>query len=241
MSFKSFVNSKKIYEFEKLEKDRLSNLNDGFICEHINTLCDLHGRMKGCSIPTSNIINKMFEDFKVAEIILSQDIEKYKFNSKNEFEEIVSDLGEEVLYRVRKIIDVINENNYESMIIRGIKNREVCAYNVYIYDLYKKDSSIYVRSIGDFCENILEYDYVKFMVRVKRSGRDVDFHRVCAYICSQEDFDISSYNFMLACVSFPYEFIRVITKYRDLGRNLSDYPSRCDFKDVLRKDGDSLI
>ncbi len=241
MSFKTFVNKNKIYEFEKFEREKLKNLHEGLICEHINTLCDLHGRLKGCSFPVQNLINKMYEDFKVSELILKQDIERYRFNPKNEFENKISSLGEDFLYRIRNIIDKIKENNYESLIVRSMKSREICAYNVYIYDFYSLGSKIYVRKIGDFCENILEYDYVKFMVRLKRSGRDVDFRRVCSYICSKEDFNIDSYNFMMACVSFPYEFMRVISKYRDVGRSLSDYHLNCDFEEILRKDGESLI
>ena len=57
----------------------------------------------------------------------------------------------------------------------------------------------------------------------------------------KENFGINSYNFILACMSFPYEFVKVISRYRDLGRELSDYSRECDFGDVLIKDGESLV
>ena len=242
MSLKSFAISKKIYEFEEFQKNRVKDYTEGGIFEHINILSDLHGRLRGCPIPLTNLINKMVENFKISEMFFSQDIERYRFNSRNEFEENVARFGEKILYRIRKILDIIHENNYENMILRSIRNKEICVYNVNINDFcVDSDSKIYVRNINNFCENILEYDYVKFFTRLKRSNRNIEFIKMCSYVCSKENFGINSYNFILACTSFPYEFVKVISRYRDLGRELSDYSRECDFGDVLIKDGESLV
>lgn len=242
MSLKSFAISKKVYEFKELGKNRIRSYTNGVIFEHINILSDLHGRLKGCPIPLNNLVNKMVDNFKFAEIMLNQDINRYKINPKNEFEENVSQLGEGVLFRIRRILSIIHENNYENLILRSMKNKEVCVYNVGLSDLYvDSDSKIYVRNINDFCENIVEYDYVKFFTRLKRLNKDVEFIKMCSYVCSKEDLGIDSYNFILACTSFPYEFVRVISRYRDLGRELSNYSKECNFDNVLSKDGDSLI
>ena len=78
MSLKSFAISKKIYEFEEFQKNRVKDYTEGGIFEHINILSDLHGRLRGCPIPLTNLINKMVENFKISEMFLSQDIERYR-------------------------------------------------------------------------------------------------------------------------------------------------------------------
>lgn len=241
MSFKTYAISKGIYEFENINKDKGKIPTEDNIYEHINNIFTLHEKLKGCRIPLNNFYNKMVEDFKVAEIFLAQDIEKYKKNPKNEFENKVYKYGEEFLFRIQNILNIIYLNNYENIILRSMKNREICIYNVGLNDISLGNSVIYVKNINDFCENILEYDYIKFFVKLKRNNSKFDFLKYCAYICSKENFEIDSYNFILACVSFPYEFIRVICKYRDLGRDLSNYSNNIDFNDILAKDGESII
>ena len=155
MSLKSFAISKKIYEFEEFQKNRVKDYTEGGIFEHINILSDLHGRLRGCPIPLTNLINKMVENFKISEMFLSQDIERYRFNSRNEFEENVARFGEKILYRIRKILDIIHENNYENMILRSIRNKEICVYNVNINDFcVDSDSKIYVRKLTVNLTNI---------------------------------------------------------------------------------------
>ena len=242
MSFRSYAMSKGIYEFEKSNLNKSKIYTEDIVYEHINTIFSAHERLKGCFIPINNLVNKMFEDFKVSELFLKQDIEKYKQNSKNELEDKILAHGYKFLYRIQNILDVISSTNYENIILRSMKSREICVYNVNLNEIYTgSNSSIYVKNIDEFCENILEYDYIKFLIKVKRSNSNIDFMRHCAYVCSKEKFEINSYNFILACVSFPYEFIRVISKYRDLGRNLSNYSDKLNFDSVLEKDGESII
>ncbi len=242
MNFRSYVMSKGIYEFEKTNKASQKDYTEEKICNHINVICDLHERLKECSIPTINLTNKMVEDFKVAELFLRQDIERYKIDSKNKFEMRVSKLGPEVLERIRKVLSVIEQSNYESIVLRSLKNKEICVYNVSLNQICEDGNShIYVKNINEFCENILEYDYIKFLTKIKRMTSGVDFLKCCAYICSKEEFGIDSYNFILASISFPYEFTRVISKYRDFGRHLSNFSNEIDFDDVFQKDGESLV
>lgn len=242
MSFKSYAMSKGIYEFDELIKIKSKIYTDENIFEHINIIFDLHERLKGCSIPLNNLTNKMVEDFKVAETFLKQDIEKYCFNPKNKFEKGVLQFGGKVLERIQKILKIINSINYEKIIFRSFKNKEVCVYNVNFNDIQLwTNSKIYVKSIEEFCENIIEYDYIKFFTKLKRSNRKLDFMKCCAYVCSKENFNTDSYNFILACVSFPYEFIRAISKYRDLGGEFSNFHNECDFDSIFKKDGTILI
>ena len=73
----------------------------------------------------------------------------------NEFEENVARFGEKILYRIRKILDIIHENNYENMILRSIRNKEICVYNVNINDFcVDSDSKIYVRKLTVNLTNI---------------------------------------------------------------------------------------
>lgn len=244
MSFKSYVMSKSIYEIGESNYTFSINkqFNYEFICEHINLIFDIHERLKGCSIPKQNLINKMVEDFKVSEKILKEDLYKYQYNFKNEFEENVLKFGELILNRIQKILDVIHKSNYENLVLRSIKFREFCVYNTYLNDIFSdKNCKIFIKSIDDICENMVEYDYVKFFTRLKRNNCDLDFLKCCAYVCGKERLEMDSYNLILACISFPYEFVRVISKYRDLGGDLSNYFKKIDFKNVLKKDGDSYV
>lgn len=242
MNFRSYIMSKGIYEFKKINESLPKDYTEENIYSHINIIYDLHERLKGCSIPTTNLTNKVVEDFKIAELFLRQDIERYKIDPKNKFEMDVSKFGPKILERVQRILNVIEENEYESLILRSLKNKEICVYNVSLNQIYKDGNShIYVKNINDFCENMLEYDYIKFLIKIKRITSNVDFHKYCAYICGKEEFRVDSYNFILACISFPYEFTRIISKYRDLGRHLSNFSNEIDFDYILKKDGESFV
>lgn len=242
MSFKSYASSKGIYEIEEINKAKCEIFTNEIIFDHINLIFDLHERLKGCEVPLTNLANKMVEDFRVAKFFLKEDIEKYKINPKNEFENKVIEFGQVNLYRIERILSLISSVNYENLILRSLRRREICIYNVNLNDIQMKmNSLIYVKNLNEFCENILEYDYIKLFTKIKRSSKEIDFMKCCAYVCSKERFTSDSYNFILACVSFPYEFIRVVSKYRDLGRELSDYYFECDFENVFKKDGKSLV
>ena len=242
MNFRSYGISKGIYEsFDKEKFKGKIAYTDENLFEHINILYDLHERLKGCQIPKNNLINKMIDDFKVAELFLRQDLKNYE-NYKNDFEQNVFKVGGNILYRIQNILRIISKSNYDNMILRGIKNREICVYNVALNEVYMSSNlKIYVKNIDEFCENIVEYDYIKFFTKLKRANKKIDFKKCCGYVCFKEGIDIDSYNFILACVSFPYEFIRILCRYRDLGRELSNYSNECDFTSVLKKDGESLV
>lgn len=242
MSFRSYAISKGVYEFDGLVKVKSKIYTNENLFEHINILCDLHERLKGCSIPLNNLMNKMVEDFKVAEVFLKQDIQKYCIGPKNNFEKNVLEFGDKVLNRIQKILKIISSINYEDIILRGIRNREICAYNVNFDDVKLcSNSQIYVKNINEFCENIIEYDYIKLFIKIRRLNRNIDFMKLCAYVCSKEKFSVDSYEFILACISFPYEFIRAISKYRDLGGEFSNYFNECNFDYIMKKDGNSLV
>lgn len=244
MSFKSYVISKKIYEFSQCNYEFVNKKECDYesIYEHINVIWDFHQRLKGCSIPKYNMLNKMVEDFKVSERILKEDLKKYQYNFKNEFEENVLKFGDNILNRIQKILNVIHNSNYENLILRSIKFREYCVYNTSLNEIYTKDNSIiFIKNIDDICENFLEYDYIKFFTKLKRNKISLDFFKCCAYVCGKEKLDLSSYNFILACISFPYEFIKVILKYRDSGGEFGEYYNEVNFDNVLIKDGESLV
>ncbi len=242
MSFRSYVMSRNIYDDKQIFKSKIQNFTDEILTKHIYTLCDLHGRLRGCTIPINNMINKMVDDFKISRIFLERDLRRYKDNYHNEFEYSVGKFGDKMLRRIETVLDVIENNDYENVILRSIKSKEISVYNVFPHQVYAdQNSKIYVKNIDEFCENIIEYDYIKFLTKIKRTGIDIDFVKICTRICELEKLDINSCNIIMACVSFPYEFIRVISKYRDLGENLSDYSGKVDFDMVLKKDGESLV
>ena len=137
---------------------------------------------------------------------------------------------------------MIHKNNYENLVLRSIKLREFCVYNTHLNDIFSNQNhKIFIKSIEDICENMVEYDYVKFFTRLKRGNCDLDFLKCCAYVCGKEKLGMDSYNFILACISFPYEFVRVISKYRDLGGHLNNYFKEINFENVLKKDGQSFV
>lgn len=232
MSFRSYALSKRIYEIgdNKIYKKPL--------IEKIDILYEAHKRIIGCNHPLTNLTNKMVEDFKVSERFLKEDLYIYK-NPKNEFERSLFKIGEENLKRIERILNLISYIDYEGILLRSLRRKEVCVYNV--NSIRKEGENIYVKSINEFCENFLEYDYIKLFTKLKKMGEEIDFMKCITYVCNKEKFSSDSYNLILACVSFPYEFIRVISKYRDLGRNNIKFRDKFDFDSVLRKDGKSLV
>lgn len=242
MSFRAYAISKNISDDREICKFRIENFKDEILMEHIDILNDLHERLKGCPIPITNMINKMVEDFKISKIFLEKDLEKFKSSYRNKFEYDVLNFGDKIFNRIETILRIIEESDYDDIILRSMKYKEISVYNTALNQVFMGEKfKIYVKSIDDFCENIIEYDYIKFLTKIKRMGKDIDFMKTCAYICGRERLEINSYNFILACVSFPYEFIRVISKYRDLGGEFSLYQNSVNFDSVLQKDGESLV
>lgn len=242
MSFRGYTTSKNIFDDREIFKSRIENFTDEILMEHIDILNDLHQRLKGCPIPINNMINKVVEDFKISKIFLERDLEKFGTSYRNKFEYEVGNIGDEMLSRIESILSIIEQSDYEDIILRSIKCKEISVYNTAPNQIFMGENfRIYVKNIDDFRENIVEYDYIKFLTKIKRMGKRIDFMKTCAYICGKESLELNSYNFILACVSFPYEFIRVISKYRDLGEDLSRYKNNINFDNVIEKDGESLV
>lgn len=242
MSLRSYAVSKNIFDSREIFKPRVEIFTDEILMDHIDTMSDLHQRLRGCPVPVNNMTNKMVEDFKISKIFLEKDLERFKISYRNRFEYEAGNFGDGMLTRIETILNIINQSSYDDIVLRSVNIKEISIYNVATNHISMGENfKIYVKSIDDFCENIIEYDYIKFLTKLKRMGKKIDFMKTCAYICSREGLEVNSYNFILACVSFPYEFVRVISKYRDLGSHFSNYQSKIKFDDVIEKDGESFV
>lgn len=188
-----------------------------------------------------NNIGKIVEQYKIYIKRFSKQLNKLKESgSNNEFENLVLKYGDIYLDRANKCMNTINNNDYISLILRSMKRTELCLGNTYFNNL-RKTNDLEIINIESCSYNMVEMDLVNLLHKIKKKGIWIDFSSVIKDFCNLESLDQNSFNFILAIISYPYEFIRCCNRYREGTKNWTTEQYAEKLQKSMVADGESLI
>ncbi len=188
-----------------------------------------------------NKTGKNLEEYKVWNRKLRGDLKKLRAGvSRNCFEELLLECGEDILKRAEACISHVYAKGYLELLKRSMKKSEICVGKYYVKSLNKEEGAA-PPSLMDCYYNMVEMDAVYALGKLKRKEPDLPYEELIRYYCSEGGLDENSYNFILALISYPHSSMKVICKYRKNKHAYSPEEFEEKLRRAMRKDGKSLI
>lgn len=242
VTFEQYLKDKNIHIVDKFNCDSIT-VNAETLIEQMKTIDEFHKRtMKGQVIFKNRLestIGELVEDFKVGLKKLKREEQALKSKGiENEFEGLLlSNLGF-YMERGEKSIKTIYENGYLDLIRRSMKNKEICIGNEDNISL-AEDKVLQIKNPDKCSYDMVEVDCFYLLRKYKKKKYELDYQRLIKEFCSIEFLMKDSYSFIAGLLSYPYEFVRISTKYRK--KDLT--PEECLRKLIraMKQDGDSVI
>jgi hypothetical protein len=245
--FKKYLVSKGIRILDGFEDGEIDlySVSQHEIDNQLNALKEFHDRASG-------YVGYSRERIKTA---TGKDIEKYKVDLRRaqkdykqmdkecdeySFEEFLLKYMDENIKRAEKCIKLIYENGYVDLIIRSMKKKEVCIGDSSFSNIRVTDT-VEVVSLEDCSFNMIENDAVYFLRKLKRKGVEIDYHGAAEEFCRLEKLQDKSKVYILALLSYPYEFMKYYGRLRENKKGLNSFEWRHKFKKAIMMDGESLI
>jgi len=229
------------FKYKNIEVD----ITEELIIEQFGAIYEFHKKSLGFNGYLRNRLNnntgKIVEEYKISIKKLVKDINNIiRDGPKNSFEELIIKYGEGVIKRGEACIRAVYQTDYIGIITRSMRRGEICLGNTDFQNL-RKNYSIDVVSFEDCCYNMVEMDCFNLLSKLRRKGLELDFQRLTRQFCYIEGLDATSLEFIIALVSYPYEFMKCCNKYReDKNKDHEDKFSKKLLK-ALTQDGDSLF
>ena len=220
ISFEQYLvrNDVIIDENKEIEFRKLSDYSIDDVHEYLSLLKEFHDKSKGYDIyfinKLENNIGKIFETYSIYVKRLNKQIKNIRENSpQDEFEKYLLENEEFLIGSSIKCIKSIGREEYLNIIRRSMKNIEVCIGSEGYYNLFK-DEKIGLINSKKCNYDLLEVDCIKFINRLKKGQKGIDFRNIIEHFCIIEDLGKDSMNFILNMTMFPYESMRYVDKYR---------------------------
>lgn len=188
-----------------------------------------------------NKTGRTVENYKVKIKKVKREVRNIKLNSpNNDFEAIILENGEDYLDRAENCIDKIYNFGFIELLTRSMHRAEICLGDTDFSNL-RKYKKIEVWSLQHCSYNMLEMDAFYLLNKYKKKGVELDYHKLCNNFCDFQQFDTKSEKYILALLSYPYEFIRCYEKYRDNKVECDVEIYKNKLLKAIKKDGNSLI
>lgn len=245
-SFKGYLEAKGVKCVNQFENhESIDDINTSVIEKQICNITEFHIKTLGytgyMNKRLDNNIGKVVEQYKIYIKRLSKQLDNLKKSGdNNKFENLVLKYGDIYLGRANKCIETINNNDYIGLILRSMKRTEMCIGNTYFNNL-RKTNSLEIINVEDCSYNMVEMDLFNLLSKIKRRGVDIDFNSCIKSFCDLESLNINSFNFVLAMISYPYEFVKCCNRYREGTKKWTTEQYAEKLKKAMVADGDSLI
>ena len=239
-AFLDYLNSKEIIKlayFNNIEEDIKKNLNVNMeeALKQIEIISEFHKKVMGfSSMVNRNIPNcsgKTLEKYKMETKKLKKVYKRIQNdNPTNEVEKFILKTGEKMINRGEICIKAAKNSDYLSLLQRSMSRNEICLGYVDFNNLRKR-KYLEVISLERCCYDMIEMDYLKFLLGLRRSGISIDYNTLIEYLCKLEGLNQSSKMFILSLMSFPHKYMRCCIRYGESKRDWSEK----EFLDRMQK------
>ena len=189
----------------------------------------------------NNKTGRTVEEYKVNIKKVKRQIRNIKIDfPKNDFEALILENSDGYLDRAENCINQIYDFGYIELLTRSMHRDEICLGDTDFSNL-RKYKKIEVWSFKHCCYNMIEMDGFYLLNKFKRKGVTLDYHKLVNSFCGFQGLDIKSEKYILALLSYPYEFMRCLEGYRDDKEECIVEIYKKKLIKAMEKDGKSLI
>lgn len=170
-----------------------------------------------CRLKDEN--GKQIEEMKVCIKQFARDMRK--IDSKLEstpFEKQIKNIAYEYIEKNEKCMNELKECDYNKIIERSMKNREICLGNAYFDNLFYirngEEKKIKIFDIKKCSYNCLEIDGVKLIRRLSKKVFISDKNKLIDKYCRTEELEDDSRILMDILIMYPHEIIKLWKRYK---------------------------
>ena len=121
-----------------------------------------------------------------------------------------------------------------------MKREEICVGKGITFRR-KEANEILVINIEDCYYDMVEMDGIYYLSKLKRKGYNTNWTQLVKNYCDLEGLDENSEKYMLALISYPYEFMKCIDRYRLKKKIWTKEEFEKHLEIAIIKDSESLI
>lgn len=215
------------------------------IHKHISAINEFHEKTMGqdniFSRDIKNKTGKILESCKINTKKLKNELSRLRsVNSKDNIQKLLFQYGEGYVERAERCFKEIAAADYLNIIRRSMKRAEICLCNVR-FDNIRKDDYLEIVSLKKSSYDAIEMDAVFFFSYLKRKKMKLDWKQLVKEYCFNEKLSPGSEKFIIAMISYPFEFLKYFNRYRENKAALSSFELGKKIKKAMVKDGESLI
>lgn len=247
-AFIDFLSSKniKVIENENNELAILDNAREEEILNQLYIISEFHKKVMGykgyMGLRLDNKTGRTVEQFKIGIKRLKRYLKNIRLNSaSSDFERKLLKIGFEYTKRADKCISEIMNSDYLNILERSMKRTEICIGNPNFNNLYKTENAIEVCSLNKCSHNIVEMDCFCLLVKYRKTNLKLNYKDLVNKYCEYEGLNENSSRFILALLSYPYEFIRCCDRYREKSKDWSEEEYMQRLEKAILKDGEVLF
>jgi Ser/Thr protein kinase RdoA (MazF antagonist) len=151
--------------------------------------------------------------------VMTIKLEKYcavlKRAASNEFEEMTAEYAENLLKRARASMKVLRSLDYLNSLEGSMKRKEICLNAISSNTAVVVNEKIIITKVFEMGYNMVEEDIASLISKVIQETQDAAvFDRMIEKYQSHRYLGEKSINIIKALVSYPFESIKVITRYQ---------------------------
>lgn len=213
----------------KLNADEQKSIPVQKIYSHMEAIKEFHDMACGYSESSGpklkSSAGRLIENYKISlKKVRKQILKLQRQKDLNDFEIYFLKNADVMIKRGEKAVSKADNSRYMSLILRSMKNNEICIGNTG-FDNLRKEDTLKIVSFDSCSYDMVEIDGISFLRKLKKKRIDGDFKKMITDYCDIERLGSESTDFMTAVLSYPYEFMKMSVRCIENKRDL-DVPYR---------------
>ncbi|OFI06170.1 spore coat protein S [Clostridium acetireducens DSM 10703] len=214
-SFKDYLKCNEIQIVDNFKY--INNITEDSVYNQLSTIKQFHVISTKYANYNKNIfkssIGKIVENNKVSLKKVKRFLKNIKY-PKNDFEEFLLSISDEYISKAEICINEIYNSKYINLIKRSMNRNELCLGNTYFNNLRNYKGAIQITNLNKCSYNMVEIDCYYLLNKLRKKGFKFPWEKLADEFCNIENLSKYSSNFIIALMSYPYEFMKYCNRYR---------------------------
>ncbi|MDF2884396.1 MAG: putative spore coat protein [Clostridiaceae bacterium] len=217
--FINYLESNEIAVVKCFENDKrnLKNISEAMLKEQIDNIVEFQNRVKGYNGYMNNRINnntgKLIEKYKVDLKKVKKVVLSLKSSyEENEIETLILSNSDYHIRKAEESISNIQKLNYAGLLMRSMKNDEICLGKTY-FDNLRRMENIQIIDADKCCYNMIETDIIYLIEKLLRKNINLNYKELIMYFCDKANLEQDSYEFIKSALGYPQYFFKYCLRY----------------------------
>lgn len=118
-----------------------------------------------------------------------------------------------ILEKAEKALRVINQSNYNQLIDRASRRKEIILGNSSVKNIYFSDSKLFIKDINKIEFNMIENDFIKYILKEKKKKKNNNYKRLVTLFLEGEGLFDDSRKYIEGMINYPRESMKFISSF----------------------------